>query len=69
MDNKYNSLAKNHMIRKSSQMSIHGEIHPSWRRFIEYCKEELKYGELTRLQIQDGLPILAEHVRKKIKFI
>ena len=41
--------------------------HPSWVRFIRYC-EDLKFGELTRLQIQDGLPISAEYVKKKVKF-
>ena len=43
-------------------------MHPSWTKFIAYC-EDLRYGELTRLQIQDGLPVSAENVRKKVKFI
>jgi hypothetical protein len=42
-------------------------LHPTWRAFIRYC-EELKYGEIERLKIQDGMPVLAEVVEKKIKF-
>ena len=42
-------------------------LHPSWRAFIEYCLE-LKHGEIERLKIQDGLPVLAELTKKKVKF-
>ncbi|MFQ5721218.1 MAG: hypothetical protein ACE5GI_01830 [Candidatus Aminicenantales bacterium] len=42
-------------------------IHPSWYSFIKYC-QRLKYGEIEKLKIQDGLPMLAEEVKKKIKF-
>ena len=42
-------------------------IHPIWYSFIRYC-EELGYGEIERLKIQDGLPMLAEEVKRKIKF-
>ena len=42
-------------------------LHPAWREFMRFC-QELKYGEIERLKIQDGLPILAEVVEKKIKF-
>ena len=42
-------------------------LHPVWLAFIRYCGE-LKYGEIDKLKIQDGLPLLAEEVRRKIKF-
>ena len=42
-------------------------IHPAWYSFIKYC-ETLRYGEIDTLKIQDGLPVLAEEVKKKIKF-
>jgi hypothetical protein len=42
-------------------------IHPIWCSFIKYC-EDLRYGEIERLKIQDGLPMLAEAVKKKVKF-
>lgn len=43
-------------------------IHPVWYSFIKYC-ESLGYGEIEKLKIQDGLPMLAEEVKKKIKFL
>ena len=45
----------------------HKTLHPSWRLFIEYCTQ-LGHGEIEVLKIQDGLPVLAEVVKKKIKF-
>lgn len=42
-------------------------LHPFWYSFIKYC-ENLGYGEIEKLKIQDGLPMLAEEVKKKIKF-
>jgi len=43
-------------------------LHPFWYSFIKYC-EAIKNGEIERLKIQDGLPMLAEEVKKKIKFV
>jgi hypothetical protein len=40
---------------------------PAWREFIRYCRD-LRHGEIERLSIQDGLPVLAEITTKKIKF-
>ncbi len=42
-------------------------IHPAWFSFIRYC-ESLRYGEIERLKIQDGLPVMAEVVRSKVRF-
>ena len=42
-------------------------LHPAWRAFLHFCGE-LQYGEIERLKIQDGLPVLAEVVKKKVKF-
>jgi hypothetical protein len=42
-------------------------LHPAWRAFLRFCAE-LKYGEIERLSIQNGLPVLAEMTKKKIKF-
>lgn len=41
--------------------------HPAWRAFLRYC-HELGHGEIEKLKIQDGLPVLAEIVKEKIKF-
>ena len=40
-----------------------GALHPSWSAFIRFCKD-LKHGEIERLSIQDGLPVLATTTRK-----
>ena len=42
-------------------------LHPAWRSFIRYCAE-LQHGEIELLKIQDGLPVLAEVTKKKVKF-
>ena len=42
-------------------------LHPAWRAFIQYCGQ-LRHGEIERLCIQDGLPVLAETTTKKVKF-
>lgn len=39
----------------------------AWAKFRAYCADDLKYGEI-KLQIQDGIPVLAEYVKKRIKF-
>jgi hypothetical protein len=39
----------------------------AWDRFIRFCKE-LGHGEIAVLKIQDGVPMMAESVTKKIKF-
>ena len=49
-----------------NRLDIEG-LHPLWRVFIRYCAE-LRHGEIERLCIQDGLPVLAESTTKKIKF-
>ena len=43
-------------------------LHPAWVAFIRYCTE-LKHGEIGRLSIQDGLPVLAEVTKEKVKFL
>ncbi len=43
-------------------------IRPAWYSFIKYC-ETLKYGEIDKLKMQDGLSVLAEEVKGKIKFV
>ncbi len=42
-------------------------LHPCWQTFIKYCAQ-LRHGEIERLCIQDGLPVLAESTTKKVKF-
>ncbi len=42
-------------------------VHPTWQAFIELCRQ-IGYGEIERLSIQDGLPVLAETVKRKVRF-
>ena len=42
-------------------------LNTTWVEFMQYCAE-LGHGEIERLKIQDGLPMLAEQAIKKIKF-
>ncbi len=42
-------------------------MHPAWRAFCKFCNE-LQHGEIECLKIQNGLPVLAEVITKKIKF-
>ena len=45
----------------------YGPLHPAWIEFIRFCNE-LQHGQIDQLKIQDGLPMLAETVRQKVKF-
>lgn len=56
-----------HVQAKSKGPSQNGTMHPAWQSFIVFCKS-MQYGEIEKLKIQDGLPVLAEEARKKIKF-
>ena len=42
-------------------------LSPAWRDFIRFCAD-LKHGEIERLSIQDGVPVLAEITKRKIRF-
>ena len=42
-------------------------LHPAWRAFLRYCGD-LRHGEIERLKIQDGVPVIAEVVKRKVKF-
>ena len=43
------------------------QLHPAWNAFIKYC-ERIGHGEIEKLKIQDGLPVLAEVTTQKVKF-
>jgi hypothetical protein len=42
-------------------------LHPAWVAFHRFCGQ-LQHGEIERLKIQDGLPVLAEVTKQKVKF-
>lgn len=43
------------------------EFNGAWLVFIRYCRQ-LGFGEIERLRIQDGSPVMAEVTTKKVKF-
>lgn len=42
-------------------------IHPAWLRLMRFCSE-LGHGEIAKLKIQDGLPVIADVTTRKVKF-
>ncbi len=42
-------------------------LHNNWYGFIKYC-EKINFGEIQNLKIQNGLPQVAEIIKKKIDF-
>ena len=55
-------------VRMNPNGSSSPALHPAWVAFIRHCRE-LGFGEISQLKIQDGLPVMAEETRKKVKFI
>ena len=43
------------------------DIPEPWARLIRFC-EQLGHGEIEKLKIQDGVPVIADLVREKVKF-
>jgi len=42
-------------------------ISEEWARLIKFC-QQLGHGEIEKLKIQDGVPVIADVVREKVKF-
>ncbi|HKU22376.1 MAG TPA: hypothetical protein VJQ50_15255 [Terriglobales bacterium] len=42
-------------------------ISEEWARLIRFC-QQLGHGEIEKLKIQDGVPVIADVVREKVKF-
>ena len=41
-------------------------LHPAWLALIRHCME-MGYGEIERIKIQDGVPVLIEKSIERIK--
>ena len=54
-------------VRQAPHVGPDPSIHPAWQRLIRFCSE-LGHGELEKLKIQDGLPVIAEVTTRKVKF-
>jgi hypothetical protein len=55
------------VLHRTSGTRVTGDVHPAWQRLMQYC-EELGHGEIEKLKIQDGVPVIADVVREKVKF-
>ena len=55
------------LAQRTSEVPRSAGVHPAWMRLIRYCAE-LDHGEIEKLKIQDGLPVIADVVREKVKF-
>ena len=51
----------------SKSDELEASLHPAWLAFVRYC-QQMGNGEIERLKIQDGIPVLVEVSRHKIKF-
>lgn len=54
--------------RIGRNLNSSGGLHPAWIAFIRHCRE-LGFGEISQLKVQDGLPVMAEETKRKIKFV
>ena len=43
------------------------EVPGVWLAFIRYCRQ-MGFGEIEKVRIQDGVPVLAEVATRKVKF-
>jgi hypothetical protein len=63
----HSSRLEDATTRATGERLAANSLHPAWRALVRYCAE-LGFGEIEGLKIQDGLPVLAEVTRKKIRF-
>ena len=62
-----NSNGHSTQIRDAPRHANERVVHPAWLRLIRFCSE-LGHGEIARLKIQDGLPVIADVTTRKVKF-
>lgn len=55
------------LVRRGAASRASVDVHPAWIRLMRYCAE-LGHGEIEKLKIQDGVPVVADVVRGKVKF-
>ena len=53
--------------KREHSVKVVQRISAEWARLIQFC-EELGHGEIEKLKIQDGVPVIADVVREKVKF-
>jgi hypothetical protein len=61
------SRARQPAVQEVSPAPSGGGVHPAWQRLFRYCPT-LGHGEIERIRIQDGLPVCAEVITRKIRW-
>ena len=56
------------MVENSHQNKRDIKIHPAWLALMRHC-QEIGFGEIERLKIQNGVPVMAEKSIQRIKLI
>ena len=64
---KTNQRHANTICAQQKPLVVRG-LHPAWVAFIKHCRD-LGFGEISQLKIQDGVPVMAEEITKKVKFV
>lgn len=52
--------------RENKSLKATGGIHPAWIALIRHC-QAMGHGEIERIKIQDGVPVLIEKSVERIK--
>jgi len=53
-------------IEHQQKLSHLHQLHPAWLALIKHC-QEIGFGEIERIKIQSGLPVLVEKTTQRIK--
>jgi hypothetical protein len=56
------------VLNKGNGQLTASAIHPAWAAFIRLC-QQIEFGELERVKLQNGLPVSVEVVKRKIKVV
>lgn len=56
-----------HEPNNESDRKLVQSVPEPWVKLIRFC-QRLGHGEIERLKIQDGVPVIADVVREKVKF-
>ena len=57
------------MVTKFHSSDQHKQaLHPAWIAFIRHC-QEMGFGEISQLKVQDGIPVMAKGTTKKVKLV
>ena len=67
MSERNNAPESRHNGSTSKSDELEASLHPAWQAFVRYC-QQMGHGEIEKLKIQDGIPVLVEVSRHKIKF-